>query len=73
MSRFVVTIKEVTTETKIRGKDWEQGAGKITADNPEGYGYSPQIEKEVGVTHEIFSQNTDDLDLVAVIKAVNGI
>ena len=37
------------------------------------YGYTPEIEKEVEVTTKVLEQTVDDLDLVAVIRAVNGL
>ena len=73
MSRFTIKITETDTETTFCGGDWEKGAADSTQERPDGYGYSPQIEKKEAITREVFSQNTDDLDLVAVIKAVNGI
>ena len=68
--RFEITITEKTVETKWKGKDWEEGAD---ASNESGWGYTPEIEKKVDVERTIYKQNTDQLDLVAVIKAINGI
>ena len=73
MTRYEITITEHVVETKTVGKEWERGADKVDEDHPSGWGYTPEIEKKVAVKREIFSQTTEDLNLVAVIKAVNGI
>ena len=39
----------------------------------EEHGYTPEIEKEVEVTEEIYRQSVQNLDLATVVKAVNGI
>lgn len=67
--RYIITIKESCHETRVRGKDWSKGGDG----DPEKFGYTPEIEKTVLVEREIFSQNTDELDLIAVIKAINKI
>ena len=67
--RYIITIVEKTTETKICGKEWQPISKNPDAD----YGYTPEIEKQVLVEREIFKQNTDKLSLVEVIKAVNGL
>lgn len=67
--RYKLVITEFTTETKICGKEWAK-----KDDNPDtGYEYTPEIEKQVAVERTIYLQNTDDLDLSEVIKAVNGL
>lgn len=68
-TRYIVTIIEKTVEVKVRGNTWEMGAGE----NPDEYGYTPEIEKKVDVEREIFKQDIDLLNIVAVIKAVNGL
>lgn len=37
------------------------------------YGYAPDREEDVKIDREIFSQTVEDLDLPAVIKAINKI
>ncbi len=71
--RYKIVITEFTQETKAAGREWEKGAEPSTEEKPEGWGYSPEIEKKADIERQIFVQNTDDLDLVEVIKAVNGI
>jgi len=68
--RYEITISEHTQEKKIRGNEWERGVNK---EDPEEYGYTPEIEKTVDVHREVFKQSVDDLDLPSVIKAINGL
>ncbi len=70
--RYKITITEETTEVKLQGKEWAEG-GKGGVNDGAKYGYTPEIEKTVEVTREIYTQNTDTLDLKAVIKAINGL
>jgi len=73
--RYEITVTEHVWEKRISGKEWEVGAGKPEkGDGSEGnYGYTPEIEKTVKVQRQLFSQNTDKLDLISVIKAINGL
>lgn len=66
---FEIRIVEKTFEKRFVGKDWCQVKGDPGAE----FGYTPEIEKTVSVTVERFNQTVDELDLIAVIKAVNGI
>jgi hypothetical protein len=70
MKRYKITITEIGVETQICGKNWAQGADPEKED---GWGYTPEIEKQVNVERKVFEQDTDDLNLVDVIKAVNGL
>ncbi len=70
--RYKITITEETTEVKLQGKQWKEG-GKIGVEDGDKYGYTPEIERTVDVTREVYAQNTDTLDLKAVIKAINGL
>ena len=69
--RYTITITEQTFEKQIKGKDWE----KISTDGKceSTYGYTPEIEKTVAISRRVFEQNTDELHLVNVIKAINNI
>jgi len=69
MSRYKIVITEVTQERKICGKQWKP----VNGDPEKRYDYTPEIEKVVDVTREIYAQDTAELDLKAVIKAINGI
>jgi hypothetical protein len=67
-SRYTVTITEHGSEKRTCGTEWEEGAGKDGS-----YGYTPEIEKTVEFSRDVFKQNTEALNLVEVIKAVNGL
>lgn len=67
--RYKITIIEESVETVIAGKQWAKQNDTAGVD----YAYTPEIEKQQAVTREIYTQNTDELDLIEVIKAVNGI
>lgn len=69
MSKFTITIVEETFEERVKGKDWAKGAGG----SPEEFGYTPEIKKTVSVRRDLYIQTVDELDMYAVIKAVNGI
>lgn len=68
---YEITIRETKEVRKTVGKTWvpiettEGGAVK--------YGYSPETESVVKETNEIYTQKVENLDLQAVIVAVNKI
>lgn len=78
---FEITIKEITSETKTVGSIWEvvgqedsgirDSKGEAVLQNK--YGYTPAIEKSVPISRDLYQQTIKDLDLPAVIKAINGI
>ncbi len=68
-TRYKITITEITVETEIEGREW----AKVDGNPDTRYDYTPEIEKRVKVIREIYCQNTDELDLKAVIKAINGL
>jgi hypothetical protein len=68
-TRYKIEITEFKTETKIGGKEWRPVNG-----NPDqNYAYTPEIEEQVEVERKIYTQDTDSLDIVKVIIAVNGL
>ena len=67
MKRFTITINEVGQETRYVGRTWEMGA----SDDKESYGYTPEIQATRDYERTIYTQHVDDLDLKAVIAAVN--
>lgn len=69
---YKVTITQVRTESTIKGKEWVQGAAQ-TPDEPNKWGYTPQVIEIKDVTREIYSQSVEDLDIEAVVRAVNKI
>ncbi len=73
---YEITIKKIETVTKKAGKDWDvisrtSEPGKVGEDRT--YGYTPEIDKEVEVNRVIYNQTVDDLELIDVIAAVNGV
>lgn len=68
--RYKITITEFADEETLTHREWLKGGDKP---NESGYGYAPQVKQIESVEREAFSQNTDELDLIKVIKAVNGI
>jgi len=86
---FTITIVEKREVIEVAGKDWkkiddvevirETGMYDVrTDDDPktrikEIMGYTPEVEKRVIKEVEILKQVVEDLDLAAVIKAVNKI
>lgn len=71
--RYKIMIVEIGAETKIEGKEWEQGAGEATPDNGKAYGYTPEIEKICDYSRTIFEQTVESLDLSAVVSVINNI
>ncbi len=69
--RYKITITEIGQEKKMVGRTWQKGAD--LGNGVDGYGHTPEIEKTVEVTREIYTQNTDTLDLKRVIWAINDI
>ncbi len=67
MKRYTITINEVGQETRAVGGAWKLGAG----DTPETYGYTPEIQATRDYERTIYTQRVDNLDLKAVIAAVN--
>ena len=68
---YKVTVELTEMVTKTEGKEWA-----VCGHDEEGqrlYAYTPEIEKEVEVTEVIYTQLVANLDLNAVIKAINKI
>ena len=68
--RYLIQITEVATEQVLTDQEWAvlEEVGDVKS-----RGYTPQIETTKKVQREVFKQNVSELDLIAVIKAVNGI
>lgn len=67
---FTITIKRAGKRTETAGGDYA-----IIAETPEKgkqFGYTPLIEKVVKFDEQIYQQSVDELDMAAVIRAVNG-
>lgn len=73
---FEIIIRETKDVVKTVGRNWEvigqnEPAGEKYAPTSV-YGYTPEIEKTVTETKEIYKQLVDELDLKNVIRAING-
>jgi hypothetical protein len=75
---FKVTIEQTRDVVKTVGKEWKpmgqeqkEGAFDCKVYLSDIYGYTPEISKTVTVTEKVYEQIVDDLDLKAVINAVN--
>ena len=62
---IVITSKH-TVRKHVDGK-WVQGAGKDGS-----YGYAPDREESVSAETVIYKQLVSEIDLFAIIQAVNG-
>lgn len=75
---YTIVIKQVRNMVKTTGKDWTVVGEKAVFSGSVGstvreYGYTPEIEKRVAVEREVLKQEVDELDLPAVIRAINGL
>lgn len=64
---YTITITKTERVVRKAGKQWEK-----LKDGGD-YGYTPEIEKEVEVETKVLEQTLEHLDLVAVVKAINGL
>jgi hypothetical protein len=69
MTRYTITITEHGERDEQIGNRWEKGAGPT----PEEYGYTPEKTVKKHYEFEVFRQTVGELDIEAVVKAVNGI
>ncbi len=83
---YEIIIKETKTFKRVENPEWkkidteevprDETYYKISDNEPktrikEIMGYTPEIEKTVTETNEIYRQSVDSLELADVIKAVN--
>jgi hypothetical protein len=71
---YEITIKRTVTRTKTVGKKWDiiEEYRNEEADRWEKkHGYTPLIEKEVEETTEVYKQAVENLDLRAIVLAIN--
>jgi len=74
--KFEIKITEIGSEVRTGGKEWEPIKQSTATDGSKGekeWGYTPEIQKTVTYTREIFKQTVDDLDMSAVVSVVNKI
>jgi hypothetical protein len=67
---FKITIEEVKIVKKMVKGAWVRFADEPKENN---YGYAPDREDDVMIEKQIFIQSVETLDLISVIKAINGI
>jgi len=67
---YEIIIKKTIDKRKVIGKTWQplERIGDKSV-----YGYTPEVENVQTETTEIYTQVVEELDLVAVINAVNKI
>lgn len=65
---YKITITQTRLEETIKPRSWEKGA---SIENAEGYGYAPEVIETKNVERELYTQSVAELDIKAVIKAVN--
>ncbi len=68
-ARYTVTVTEIVTEKRVLPRKWEKGG----EGNPENYGYAPEVETLQTVERKVYEQSKGDVNLLAVIMAVNGL
>lgn len=68
--RWVIRIEETGIEDGVYTRSWEKGAGATAAD-PEAWGYTPEVVAKKPYKREIYAQIVSDLDIQAVIAAIN--
>jgi hypothetical protein len=82
---YEIIIKQRRVETKTIGKEWKKVATKEVerdsrwTDSPDApktriedvMGYTPETEAKVEIERVVLTQHVDELDLGAVIKAIN--
>lgn len=67
--RYTITIEATVEREEVAGKEWKQ----LSGNSEEPYGYTPEIRKTVVRNVEVFKQQVENIDMVAVLAAVNGI
>lgn len=74
---YEIAIKKTTIEERPFGKEWQILGQKIDATKSlelqNVRGYTPEITKKQEVEVLILKQNVEELDLPAVIKAINNL
>jgi len=68
--RYKITIEERQYEETLTDRKW---TANVDQEREDTYGYTPQVPQQKIVTREVYKQDVNELDLVKVIKAVNGI
>lgn len=67
---YKITITKTRLENTIKSRTWEEGGTESKSECGK-FGYTPQVTEVKDVAREIYSQVVEDLDVGAVIYAVN--
>lgn len=67
MTEYTVEITETKTNRLVQNPEWAE-----RADGEKGFAYTPEIETIQSHSRIVYRQTVDELDLVAVIQAING-
>lgn len=74
---FTIVITDTKKVRRIAGREWKVIGQEPCEHAPDQlrdiWGYTPEIEKEVEETNEILRQTRENINVVAVIKAINEI
>ena len=66
--RYVVTVKAVIERVEKSGKEWRK-----ISDEPDVYGYTPEIEKTIQREITVYEQTVVNLDMAKLVQIVNGL
>jgi hypothetical protein len=78
---YRITITRIETVMKKLGQEWRvtgeepmyPGSPEQAAIKKQTWGYTPEIEKETAEETEVLKQTVQNIDLAAVIKAINNL
>lgn len=85
---YEIIIKETKTVKAIKGNEWavigesdvpfkNESSEKTLSLRSDGkysvYGYTPEVEKQIVQTVDIFNQKVEKLDITKVIRAINDL
>jgi len=68
-TKYKITIEKVEEVTMIVRGEW----ARVSESGPNTFGYTPDREAEVKVETKLLEQTVEELDLKAVLKAINGL
>ena len=71
-TRYKIVVTKYSEEDRLTKREWKAGADP-ESEREDGYGYTPQVREIREVEREVLRQEIPELDLTAVIKAINNI
>jgi hypothetical protein len=69
---YKIVISCEREETELTKREYHR-TGRKDNDGKDEWEYGPQVEERQIVTRVLLEQSVDELDVIAVIKAINGI